>query len=488
MKLLWILAPVGAVVLLSPLVTKPMIMEQFNSAVLQADKNANEIDLLLERQTEDSGFLSTSIVTRIQSVEGIASNSQAICLDVKTDISHSFSDILQGNIASTTTTILPLSEQDENCNIRQIFETDESLSNFYASNYGDNSPIIIRSEYSITGTPAGSFEILPFKVQIPKNEKGEGPVTIDSSSLIGNITASSSLDSYTFDMAWDGMSALIDSDSGPFKARIKSMTTEGNQYLAYDNIWLGDINQTFTELSISQMSDMEIKKYYLPSIEINSSAFEDSNGIQSRGAIALNGINGDLGNFELDFSLSNLDPEALSSITKIIDDLVSANEFQKVSMEGYEEVLVGHAKILIEKASFSINAIKYGVDNQEVKLDGILKAQNIANASFEQIQNNPMVLLQMFFLELNGKVDKGFSEAVSGPIAKAMSKNPNMSDNEFDVAKNGLKMMIDGQLESIMAMGFLIDQGATYNSALKFENGMPTINGQPLQLPTFPKP
>jgi uncharacterized protein YdgA (DUF945 family) len=490
MKFVWILAPVGAAFLMSPLVTKPIVMNQIDNAAIQVDKNINDLGLLLERQTEESGFLSSSIVTRIQSTQGIAEQNQEICVDLKTDISHSFTDILLGNMASTTTTLLPMSEQDPNCNVRQIFEDNEQLSEFYANNYGDKSPIIVSSEYGLLGSPKGSFEILPFKIEIPKNDQGEGPVTIDSAALIGNVTASGSfdsLDSYTFDMHWKGFSALIESDTGPIKARIQEMTVEGDQYLAYENIWLGEVNQTFSDLSISRMNGVDITKYSIPSIDVYSNAYEDDNGIQSQAKITLANINENLGDFLMDFSVSNLDPGALSAITKIIDDMVNSNEFQTVSFDGQEEVLLRHAKALIQNAAFDINSIKYTVNNQEVEFKGTLKAQQVAQASFDQIQANPMLLLEMLFFELNGKVNKGFSEAASGPVAQVMSGKPNMSDAELQAAKEGIKMMIDGQLASVVGMGFAVDNGATYNSTLKFDKGMATINGQPIPLPIPPQ-
>lgn len=487
MKFAWILAPVGVAVLASPLLTKPIVMNHIDNAAIEVDKNVTSLGLLLERQTIESGLLSSSIVTRVQSVEGIANNSQKICLDLKTEVSHSFTDILLGNMASTTTTILPLSEQDASCSLKMILTEDEALSEFYARNYGEKSPIVVKSEYGLIGSPTGSFEILPFQFEIPKNEKGEGPVSIDSAALIGNITASSSLDSYTFDLHWNGFSALVESDNGPIKARIKEMSVEGDQYLAYENIWLGEIKQALSDVSVSRMNGAELSKYSLPRIDIFSNAFEDKKGIQSNVNITLADINENLGDFEMDFSLSNLDPEAISAITKIIDDMVNANEFEKVYMNGQEEVLISNAKRIIEHATFDINSIKYAVDNQEVKFDGTLQAKGIAKMTFDQVQANPMILLDTLFFQLNGKIDKGFSEAVSGPVAQAISSSkPNMADAELQAARNGIKMMIDGQIASVLAMGFIVDNGKTYNSTLKFEKGMASINGEAIPLP-FPQ-
>lgn len=483
MKLVWILAPVGAAILMSPLVTKPIVMKQIDSAAIEVDRNVNGLGLTMEQRTQDSGFLSSSIVTRIQSIEAIGQQNQEICLDIKTDVSHSFLDILQGNMASATTTLLPMSVQDENCNIRQIFEDNDLLSDFYAKNYGDKSPIIVGSAYGILGSTQGSFELLPFKIDIPKNDQGKGSATIESTKIIGNVSASSSLDSYTFDMEWKGFSALIENDSGPIKARVKGMTVKGDQYLAYENIWLGEINQKLTDISVSHMAGAEVTKYSLPEIDISSEAFEDKNGIQSRTKIQINDINENLGDFGMDLSMSNLDPEALSSISTILDDLINNNGFQNTSLNGQEETLISLGQTLLKKAQFDINSIKYELDNQAVEFTGMLKAQEVGLVTLDQIKQNPMQLIEMINFKLKGTVDKGFSEALSGPAAKVMTSSSAESDVEIESAKADFQMMLDGQLANAVGMGFAVENGEKYESEIIFEKGVATINGHPMQLP-----
>lgn len=485
MKIGWIVASLGAAVIASPLVTKPLALNQVNNVVFEIDKDLNGSGLILERQTEEFGFLSSEFVTRASSLD----SEENICIDLRTEVSHSFIDVLSGRVASTKTTILPMAEQAADCGIKQLFEQDAQLAAFYEENYSDKSPIVVEASHGLSGAVNGYFELLPFKLNVERNDEGIGPISIQSAALSGRVNASSKLDRYTFNSKWDGFEALIDDKSGAVKFRIKEMYAEGEHYLAYDSVWLGDLNQTFSEISMSRMGENGVSKYTLPSLDFESNAYEDSNGIQSRAKIITNNINGDLGDFILDISLSNLDGETLAAFTKVLDEIVESNEFQQVkNLEGQQAALIDYGKQMLAKASLDINAIRYTLNEEEILFTGSLKAPGIAQLNLDQVIANPMMALGIINLEINGKVDKGFSAAISGPGGMAMAKaeNPAPSDAEIKQASQALQMIVDGQLAAGVGMGFLIDNGATYNSQLKYENGMPMINGQPMQLPTIP--
>lgn len=484
--LLWAIAPVGAAVLIAPLATKPYANNLLENNLVEFERQATNIGITLERQSESSEFLSSSYITRVGFSEEIQGDNEDLCFDLETVVSHSPTDILRGNFASTSTTVLPLSKQDESCGVKTLFESSPELLSFYEKNYSNNTPIRIDADFGLFGSTTASFEISEFKLDIPKDSNGQEHVSISSEAMVTDLQLENSLQSYTYQMEWGGLDALVEESSGPIKFRISGMTGEGEQHLAYKNIWLGHVNQKLSNVSISQISDVGIKKYSLPSLVLNSNAYEDSNGIQSRFKMTAENINENLGDFELDFSLSNLDPDAMTQITEILDSVDMSDDSQQAQLVAKKDALFHYAKIILQKAILRINGVKYSMDNQELLVNGALKAPGIEQLDIDAVMMNPMSLLTAIEFNLNGKIDKGLSEVLSEPIALAMSDNPSLSGDELEATKGVMKSMMDSQLDAGMAMGFLVDNGNSFNTSVKLENGMPMINGQPMQLPTAP--
>lgn len=486
MNFLWILAPATAAVFLSPLITKPLSMEQVDKAVIEVDSAIGDYPVLLERRKLESGYLSSILTTRVHLNELIPDLKQELCIDLLTEISHSFTDVLSGNITSTRTTILPLSEQGPECGIKGIIENDKELNNFYAANFGGKSPLILNASYSMLGSPESTFTLLPFKMDIPNPKDDTGTVTISSAQLMGGITASNRLDKFSFNMNWEGFEAVFQTKDGPFKMKLGHVAVEGDQYIAYENIWLGNVNQIFSDLNIVTIEAGKINKFELPEIVINSKAYDDDQGVQSESQLKVKNINRSLGDIELDLYIKNMDPKALSAITHLIEDVLPRLEKGKALTENQLNELFVHGKTLISNVTLEINALKYTVNNSAVSIDGAFNAKRAANKTLEEIIASPMDIINLLFLEINGTVDKNFGDAVSEPYAKYMVSSKGLPDDQIATVRETTKAIINNQISGILAMGYLVDQGNTYTSSLKLDNGVASINGEAIQIP-FPQ-
>jgi uncharacterized protein YdgA (DUF945 family) len=486
MNFVWILVPATAAVLLSPLITKSLSMEQVDKAVIEFDSAIGDFPVLLERRKLDSGYLSSALTTRVHLKEFLPELKQELCIDLLTEISHSFTDVLTGNITSTRTTILPLNEQGSECGVKGIFENYKELKDFYDSNYGGKSPFVINASYSFLGSPEGSFTILPFKIDIPNSKDYSGPVIISSQQLTGDIKASNNLEAFTFNMDWEGFETVLPIESAPFEMKLGHLSLEGDQYIAYENIWLGNVNQTFSDLNIVTVDAGKVNKFELPEIVLNSKAYEDEQGVQSESLLKINNINRSLGDFVLDLDIKNIDPKALSAITHLLEDVLPSLEVGEALTEIQINELFLHGKSLIAKALLNINSLQYTVNNSVISIDGSFNAQRAANLSLQEIISSPMGIIKMLFLELNGTVDKNFGDAVSDTYAKYIVSSKGLPDDQVATVRENTKAMINNQISGILAMGYLVGQGNTYTSSIKLADAVASINGEVVQIP-FPQ-
>jgi uncharacterized protein YdgA (DUF945 family) len=268
--------------------------------------------------------------------------------------------------------------------------------------------------------------------------------------------------------------------------KLGHLSLEGDQYIAYENIWLGNVNQTFSDLNIVTVDAGKVNKFELPEIVLNSKAYEDEQGVQSESLLKINNINRSLGDFVLDLDIKNIDPKALSAITHLLEDVLPSLEVGEALTEIQINELFLHGKSLIAKALLNINSLQYTVNNSVISIDGSFNAQRAANLSLQEIISSPMGIIKMLFLELNGTVDKNFGDAVSDTYAKYIVSSKGLPDDQVATVRENTKAMINNQISGILAMGYLVGQGNTYTSSIKLADAVASINGEVVQIP-FPQ-
>ncbi|MCF8473695.1 MAG: YdgA family protein [Emcibacter sp.] len=347
-----------------------------------------------------------------------------------------------------------------------------------------NSPLTIFASVSYGGETTLNVQSPAFDIDYIDN------ITAEKFTLnFGGIFAKTHINSH-----FDQFESNLEIPHAQFTMPTGNISLEGmnaisNGIKVNDYLWLGNGNFSLKNLNfVEQKNDISFSlndfntTYNLNKESDKNLAFQSNLNAEN---IKENDIN--LEKFHLDFSLSQLDIDAVTDYVKSINEAYQTAENMTQTAEQTSEKIVEIVKrvgdnLLKSSPKFIVHDLSFMMGNGIFKSDGKLFLNN------ENLENIPPLSDPSAIMALNKNINLSIFIAFDKTIAKSLAAialkrqltaggvdMDKMPQEQFDQM---IELQTSAALQNFTNLGYLIMNGEDYTTSFKMEKGQRSFNGK----------
>lgn len=190
-----------------------------------------------------------------------------------------------------------------------------------------------------------------------------------------------------------------------------------------------------------------------------------------------------ISSFNLSLSYNDIAHAFLSQYTQAMNELPdNANPLELQMLLG--DAIAKH--LLPYSPSFKIDTLDVATEEGNMSLDFLFTVAGDELSKLDLNPQNPMVLLPYLIAKTNGQIPKTLAVELAGFYVRAQIESQAEASGQT-LSEQDIAAMVDAQAPSVIEMllmqGFLVEDGGYYKTAMSYDKGQATLNGNPIPLP-----
>lgn len=475
---------IAAVVVIGAVAAAPMVTGSYAKKIFEQPADSltsmqrqfaqRGLSLNVEPVSYEASFLGAEAVSRVK-IYSLDDTDEGLCFDIKSEISHGYGDLIQGNASTIHSSLLDESDNAQcsivnNPELAKKPEAAEIVNQFFADG---KTPIVADTELSVMGSVTAHVHVAAQDIT-PDEKTSVNFKAMDFSFNDGEPMISS--------VTWGGLK-VVDEKWGEVTTLVIGEVLGNSSQSAYsktkdDSVkWLGDIDLSAKDVSFSSTrNDNATERFSFAEVSLTGSTDEDDGLVVSGGKLQLKDISVNdvsLGNFNFDSALHDVKADQFNELVLLLNQL--SDDPQDITEQQGQSV-IQHLLAAMSGATWELKSMELSQNDKHMQLAG--------NVHFSELEDTDAIAPQMLPFLLISKLDVAANVELDETLMNSLvNAGVALSDVDAETAAEMAQhrfAMMKAQLDDQVERGYgKYDEAAgRYSTEVSYKAGQLLVNGK----------